>query len=667
MTRDAGVMSFARSIRARIAAGFLVVLTLLCLVAAVALISGRTVGESFATYNASHRTDQLVAAAAEQATLLQLRVAEYSRSEMVGDRTAATAALAGLSETLAAASAKTAEHLSSAVHRAGKLPQILDEAASAVIARRDAGASLAEAATGLTTGLTAIQETAVRQGIDEPGAIVLRAQSAAQRGSLFAARYQVSESPADLNAAKAEITRLLAGLQDLASLAASSPRLQRQLAATQASAGQLHAAIEGLETETRRRAAAEQSLDTTVGSIKAGLEATKQAMDSAGSGAEEKLRASLRQSRLLVAAFATSAIGLGLLCIATLGRTCVSPLGSLVRSVRRVAEGELGAAVPHTARADEIGNVARAVETLRAGALRARTLEAEAETFAKAAGEERQRAGAERASATERALGGVADSIKLTAERLSGAADGLSGIAGRTSSRAQNAAAGSLQSRANAETVAVAAEGLAASVAETTRRIMDATGVAAQDASRTEEAVRSLSGAAAGVQDAAQLIAQVAKRTQLLALNAAIEAARAGDAGRGFAVVADEVKDLATQTAAATQRITRQVDAMKAATDSSIGTIRAIRTAIGSVDQLTSHVAEAVEQQQATMREIVASASGSASAASEVAVTMQAVLEDASETARSADSLRDVANAVADQGGVLHVELGKVVTELRAA
>jgi len=659
-----------RSIRARIAASFLVVLALLCLVATVALVSARTVGSSFAAYHKAHQADQRLAAASERATLLQLRAAEYARSEMARDRAAAMAALAGLSEMLAAAAGETTDHLPGVIHDADGLPGILDAVVSAVIARRDAGASLAEAATGLATGLTAIQETAARQGIEEAGTAVLRAQSAAQRGSLFAARYQVSESPADLNAAKAEVTRLSVGLQDLAGLAAASPRMQRQLAATQASAGQLRAAVEGLETETGHRAAAEQRLHEVVSGLQVGLDAAKRAMDRAGSEAEERLIASLHRSDVLIATFAASAMLLGLLCIAVLGRTCVSPLSSLVGSVRRVAEGEIDVAVPHTARADEIGGMARAIETLRAGALRARALEAETVTLAQAASEECHRAAAERASSTERALGGVADSIRLTAERLSGAADGLSGIAGRTSSRARNAAAGSLQSRANADTVAVAAEGLAVSVAEITRRIMDATGVAAraaQDASRTEDTVRSLSGAAVGVQDATQLIAQVAKRTQLLALNAAIEAARAGEAGRGFAVVAGEVKELATQTAAATERIARQVDAMKVATDSSIGTIKAIRAAIGSVDQLTSHVAEAVEQQQATMREIVEAASGSAAAASEVAVTMRAVLEDASETARSADSLRGVANAVADQGGMLQVELGKVVTELRAA
>jgi len=664
------VMPAMRSIRARIAAGFLVVLMLLGLVAAVALLSGRTVGASFTAYDRAHRAGQRVDAAAERATLLQLRVAEYSRSEMARDHQGAKATLADLNETLAAAAEEAPEYLSSAVHDAGNLPEILDEVAAAVIARRDAGASLAEAATELATGLTALQDTATRQSIDGAGSAVLRAQSAAQRGSLFAARYQVSESPADLGAAKTEITRLFAGLQEIASLAVTSPRLPRQLAATQAAAGQLGAAVVDLETGTQRRAGAQQRLDAAISEIRAGLEAAKQAMDGAGGIAEQRLRTSLYRSGLLVAGFAAVATILGLLCIAVLSRTCVRPLGSLVGSVRQVAEGKIETAVPHTGRADEIGDVARAVETLRAAALRARRLEEEARTSAQAVGQERQRAAAERAFATERALGGVADSIGLTAARVLSAADGLSGIAGRTSGRARNGVTGSQHSQTNAEAVAAAAEDLAGSVAETTHRIMDATGVAsraAQDARQTEDTVRSLADAAVGVQDATQLIAQIATRTKLLALNATIEAARAGDAGRGFAVVADEVKELATQTAVATVQIAQQVSAMRAATDSSIVTIRAIRAAIGSVDQLTFHVAEAVEQQQATMRGIVTAASGSASAAGEVAVAMQAVLEDASETALAAEGLREVAKVVADQGGVLQAELRKVVADLRAA
>ncbi len=662
-------MPAIRSIRARIAISFLVVLALLCSVAAVALTSGRTVSASFIKYDAAQNSARRVAQAADRATLLQLGVAEYAGSEMIKDRTKAGVGLSDL-RTLLASLSETGEALSGAIRESDNLSQVLEQVASAIIARRDAGASLADAATSLATALTAIQETAVRQDVDAAASAVLRTQSAGQRGSLFAARYQVSTSPADLNAAKAEVARLSAGLDELASLFTTYPRLQRQLAAAQVSAGLLGEAVKGLEAETQRRADAIGSLDTAVGRIKAGLDMAQQALDAAGAGAERRLLTSIRNSAYIVVAVAACAVALGLLCIVVIGRTCISPLTTLVGSVRRVAAGDLAATVPYTARTDEIGKVAQAVATLRDGAVRSREMEAEARSSAQAVAHERQRVATQKADATEKALGEVAHTVGRTAERLLRAADGLSGIAGRTSNRAEHVVVGSQQSRASAEAVAAAAEQLAASVAEIARRITDAAGVtagAAEDASRTEEAVRSLSAAARGVQEATNLIADVAGRTKLLALNAAIEAARAGEAGRGFQVVASEVKDLAAQTAAATVRIARQMDVMKTATEDAIARINGIHCAMGSVSQLTTQVAAAVEQQHAVTSEIVRSAGESAGVASEVAVAMQAVLDDATEAARSVVSLRHVATEVAVQGNVLEAELRNVLVELRAA
>ncbi len=380
--------------------------------------------------------------------------------------------------------------------------------------------------------------------------------------------------------------------------------------------------------------------------------------------------ASLHNSAYIVVAVAASAVTLGFLCIIVIGRTCISPLATLVGSVLGVAAGNFEAAVPHTARTDEIGKVAQAVATLREGAVRSRQMEAEAKASAQTVAHERQKVATQKADATEKALGEVAYTVGRTAERLLRAADGLSGIAGRTSGRAEHVVVGSQQSRASAEAVAAAAEQLAASVAEIARRLTDAAGVtagAANDASRTEETVRSLSTAARGVQEATSLIADVAGRTKLLALNAAIEAARAGEAGRGFQVVASEVKELAAQTAAATVRIASQMDIMKTATEDAIVTINGIHSAMGSVSQLTTQVAVAVEQQHAVTSEIVRSAGESALVATEVAVAMQAVLDDASAAAQSVVSLRHVATEVAVQGNVLEAELAKVLIELRAA
>ncbi len=229
-------MSAIHSIRGRIALSFLVVLTLLCSVVAVALTSGQTISASLSKYDAAQHAVRRVAEAADRATSLQLRVAEYAGSEMAKDRDRARLGLKNLCDVLAGLS-EAAASVPDATQEADGLSQVLDQVASAIIARRDAGASLADAATSLATALTAIQETAVKQNVQEAPSAVLRTQSAGQRGSLFAARYQVSTSPADLTAAKTEVTRLSAGLDELANLFTLQPRLQRQLAAAQAAAG----------------------------------------------------------------------------------------------------------------------------------------------------------------------------------------------------------------------------------------------------------------------------------------------------------------------------------------------------------------------------------------------------------------------------------------------
>ena len=656
-----------RSIRARIAASFLLVLALLCLTTTVALMSGRSIQRSFARHEAAQQLASRVTAAAEMSALLQLSLARYGRTEAVADIAAARASLSSLQ---AMVSADLASLVPEANRETARLPEIMLQLTTAIPARRNAMAGIADAAITLNRALTAIAETAMHYGLRGAEADVSRVQSTAQRNALLALRFQLSASSVDLEAAKTESALEIAQLDDLEPLFADFPRLGRQLIAAQAAAATLQQAVDGLAAETLRRTDATTRLDAMAARIKAALDAGRLGLASRGADAEQMLLATIEHSAYWVVAVAGLAVALGIVCTVALERACVRPLNALVASLRGVAAGDLEAVVPHALRSDEIGEVARAVARLRDGAVRARHLEAEAKASDGILATERQRVATQQADATEEALGGVARTIGSTAERLSVAANGLNNIAGRTSSRAGQVVIESEQSRASAEGVAAAAERLVVSVAQMAREVTQAAGItagAARDAGKTEGAVRSLSTAASGVQEATRLIAQIARRTKLLALNATIEAARAGDAGRGFNVVASEVKDLATQTAAATVLIAAQMDAMKTATDEAITTIDGIRTAIGSVDHLAGHVVAAVADQNTTMRSILDAAGASALAANEVAAAMHAVMADATEASRSVACLRDIAAEVSSQGLLLELELHKVVGELRAA
>ena len=185
--------------------------------------------------------------------------------------------------------------------------------------------------------------------------------------------------------------------------------------------------------------------------------------------------------------------------------------------------------------------------------------------------------------------------------------------------------------------VASASEQLSASIGEIAvqvARSAESARQAAAESKRTDESVEELASAAGRIGDVVRLIGDIAAQTNLLALNATIEAARAGDAGRGFAVVAGEVKNLAAQTARATEEIGGQIAAMQAATQGSIVAIRAISGRIEDISTLAAQVACAVEQQGAATAEIASSVQRVAVGTGTVADAIGRA-EQASEAARS--------------------------------
>ncbi|MGJ3263831.1 MAG: methyl-accepting chemotaxis protein, partial [Salinarimonas sp.] len=245
------------------------------------------------------------------------------------------------------------------------------------------------------------------------------------------------------------------------------------------------------------------------------------------------------------------------------------PLGSISRRIEGLVGGETGADIPGLGRGDEIGAIARALDTLREGEIRRGELEGEARALetGRAARQEAvdgQIAGFRREVAE--LVGTVEERMRAmreTAEAMSAAAEGA---AGRTT--AVGAAAGAASTAL--QSVAGASEELEASTREIGSRIERTTQVV-RDADRTarELAMRTsgLTDAAGKVGNVVHLIRAIAEKTNLLALNATIEAARAGEAGKGFAVVAAEVKDLASQTAKATEEIGVQVEHIQETTN----------------------------------------------------------------------------------------------------
>jgi len=218
--------------------------------------------------------------------------------------------------------------------------------------------------------------------------------------------------------------------------------------------------------------------------------------------------------------------------------------------------------------------------------------------------------------------------IEATARRVDDTAVQMSSIAATVSADTQSVAAAAAEALANAETVSAAAEELSGSVREIGAQIArtaDVTRHAVETGEAAADKVRALTDAVAKISAVTQLIGDVANQTNLLALNATIEAARAGEAGRGFAVVAAEVKELAGQTAHATEDINRQIVEIQRATDGAVGAMGEIGDRIREIDAAAGAIASTIEQQGAATREIARNVSETAAASREVSAKIQAV------------------------------------------
>lgn len=231
---------------------------------------------------------------------------------------------------------------------------------------------------------------------------------------------------------------------------------------------------------------------------------------------------------------------------------------------------------------------------------------------------------------------------------------------------------GASAERAREETgkVAAAAEELTETVTAVSEQIRNSAAIAAQavsDAGRTDAIVRGLSGAAEKIGDVVKLITAIAGQTNLLALNATIEAARAGDAGKGFAVVASEVKALATQTAKATEEISRQVAEIRGTSAEAVSAIQGIAEVVQRIDSIAAEAANAIEQQGVATREIAQGIAAAAEGTSAVAGGIAKVQDNMQAADAPVLALGDQANAMAEQSAALQQGIAALAARLRAA
>jgi methyl-accepting chemotaxis protein len=344
------------------------------------------------------------------------------------------------------------------------------------------------------------------------------------------------------------------------------------------------------------------------------------------------------------------------------------PMQHMINAMDTLAGGDDSIDVPALGRTDEIGEMAQAVQVFKENAIQAKEMEGKHKEEAAQIEEEKRQMMHKMADDFETSVGGVVRGVSSAAMNMQSSAEAMATTAEKTTAQATTVASAAEEASTNVQTVASAAEELSSSINEISQQVSKSSeiaGRAVKDAKETDDKIQGLAEAAGKIGEVVEMITGIAEQTNLLALNATIEAARAGEAGKGFAVVASEVKNLANQTAKATEQISGQVTGIQGATKDAVVSIQHIGKTINEVDEIAATIAAAVEEQGAATQEIARNVEQAAAGTQEVSSNITGVTQASGESASAAQQIQSSSGALSQQSSTLKIEVDKFLDQVR--